>query len=156
MARTILVPIDGSDPAWKALDFALAHHPDATLEVLYVIDITAAVDQSPMGSMPVFEEELYETQEEHASDVLEEAQQRAAEYDREVETEHLHGLPRDTILEYAAEHDVDQIVIGSHGRSGIERVLIGSVAEKIARHSPVPVTIVRAGSERAETDQTAE
>jgi nucleotide-binding universal stress UspA family protein len=46
-------------------------------------------------------------------------------------------------VDYAAEHDIDHIVVGSHGRTGASRILLGSVAETVARRSPVPVTIVR-------------
>ena len=47
------------------------------------------------------------------------------------------------IVEYVETHDVDHVVIGSHGRKGLSRVLLGSVAELVVRRSPVPVTVVR-------------
>lgn len=53
------------------------------------------------------------------------------------------GPPDRVIVDYVDKHNIDQIVIGSHGRSGISRVLLGSVAEKVVRRSSVPVTIVR-------------
>jgi nucleotide-binding universal stress UspA family protein len=53
------------------------------------------------------------------------------------------GRPSRAIVEYAEEHDIDHIVMGSHGRSGVTRILLGSVAETVVRRSPVPVTIVR-------------
>jgi nucleotide-binding universal stress UspA family protein len=53
------------------------------------------------------------------------------------------GKPEREVVAFAEEHDVDHIVIGSHGREGVSRVLLGSVAEKIVRRAPVPVTVVR-------------
>ena len=53
------------------------------------------------------------------------------------------GRPTRTIVEYADEHDIDQIVMGSHGRSGMSRILLGSVAEIVVRRATVPVTVVR-------------
>ena len=63
--------------------------------------------------------------------------------DCDVETAIEVGRPAATIVEEARERDVDHIVVGSHGRTGASRILLGSVAETVARRSPVPVTIVR-------------
>ncbi len=52
------------------------------------------------------------------------------------------GWPADTIIQYAMENSVDLIVMSTHGRSGITRFFMGSVAERVTRHSPVPVLIV--------------
>jgi nucleotide-binding universal stress UspA family protein len=56
------------------------------------------------------------------------------------------GDPANEIVAYAEETDVDHIVVGSHGRSGLSRVLLGSTAEKVVRRSPVPVTVVKGDS----------
>jgi nucleotide-binding universal stress UspA family protein len=53
------------------------------------------------------------------------------------------GKPARAIVEYADDHDIDQIVMGSHGRSGVTRILLGSVAESVVRDSTVPVTVAR-------------
>jgi nucleotide-binding universal stress UspA family protein len=53
------------------------------------------------------------------------------------------GGPANAIVECAEEESVDHIVTGSHGRSGVTRILLGSVAETVVRRSPVPVTVVR-------------
>ncbi|MDG5819569.1 universal stress protein, partial [Natronococcus sp. A-GB7] len=66
----------------------------------------------------------------------------AEEHGRRIETRVLEGQAADAILEYVVEAGVDEIVMGSEGRSGVSRMLLGSVAEKVARRSPVPVTIV--------------
>jgi nucleotide-binding universal stress UspA family protein len=78
-------------------------------------------------------------------DLLAEAVAFATELDpaREVETAVGFGSPARTILDYVDEHGVDHVVMGSHGRSGISRLLVGSVAETVVRRAPCPVTIVR-------------
>jgi len=63
--------------------------------------------------------------------------------DLPVETATEQGIPRDVILDYADGADVDMIVMATHGRTGLEHYLIGSVTEKIVRRSPVPVVTVR-------------
>jgi len=55
----------------------------------------------------------------------------------------LKGIPADKILEYAWENNIDLIVVGTHGLTGIKKFLIGSIAEKVVRHSRVPVMIIR-------------
>ena len=62
-----------------------------------------------------------------------------------METVRLVGAPAQTVLEYLEDegNSIDQVVMGSHGRTGLSRVLMGSVAEKVTRRSPVPVTVVR-------------
>lgn len=147
MSREILVPLDGSDPAWEALEFALEHHPDADITAYYVVDVVSTASRPMLGTEPVYESEFQELEEEHAESVLSEAETRASEHDTDIETETGRGLPWEAIIDYAENNPVDQIVIGSHGRSGVKRVLIGSVAEKVTRHASVPVTVVHAEAE---------
>ena len=60
-----------------------------------------------------------------------------------VTTEISEGVPHEEILQYVTTHGIDLIVMGTKGRSGVDRVLMGSVAERVVRHSPVPVLTVR-------------
>ena len=142
MSREILVPVDGSEPAQQALSFASEHHPEADITAYYAIDLVSVVHEPLVGTPPEYEQQLYEARREEAETLLSDAEATAEEHGVDIETEYERGLPREAILEYAADNDVDQIVIGSRGRTGLSRVLLGSVAEKVTRHSPVPVTIV--------------
>jgi len=72
----------------------------------------------------------------------------AADSDADLETERTVGDPAREIVDYAEDHEIDQIVMGSHGRTGATRLLLGSVAELVVRRSPVPVTVVRDETER--------
>ncbi|MFC7006898.1 universal stress protein [Halalkalicoccus salilacus] len=71
------------------------------------------------------------------------AERRAEQHGVEITTAIERGPPGSTIVEYAEENDVDRIVMGSHDRSGISKILLGSVAEDVVKESPVTVTVVR-------------
>jgi nucleotide-binding universal stress UspA family protein len=138
MAKRLLVPVDGSDPA----DAALEEYPDADITVLSVIDPTD-VGYGSIEAAPSTFEHLQKSAEERTQKVLDEAEARAADHDMTVTAETVIGMPSRAIVEWAENNDIDGIVIGSHGRQGVTRVLLGSVAESVVRRSPVPVTVVR-------------
>jgi nucleotide-binding universal stress UspA family protein len=142
MVKRLLVPIDGSDPADAALEFALEEYPDADITVLSVIDPTD-VGYGSIEAAPSTFEHLQKSAEERTQKVLDEAESRAAEHDMTVTAETVIGMPSRAIVEWAENNDIDGIVVGSHGRQGVTRVLLGSVAESVVRRSPVPVTVVR-------------
>lgn len=138
--KKILVPLDGSKQAWEAFDYAVEEFPSATIVLLYVIDPVEA-GYSTTATVPGYTEQWYEQSQDRADNLFEEAGERAGDATLETETDV--GRPSRLIVEFAEENDVDQIVMGSHGRSGVSRILLGSVAEAVVRRSPVPVTIVR-------------
>jgi nucleotide-binding universal stress UspA family protein len=140
MADRVLVPVDGSEQSDHACDLAVEEFPDATLVFLHVIN---PVEASYSTQVSIPSEAWYEEQraraEEYLDDVVARAEERGAETERAVEV----GKPTRTIIQFAEENDVDHVVMGSHGREGVTRILLGSVAETIVRRSPVPVTVVR-------------
>jgi nucleotide-binding universal stress UspA family protein len=142
MSKRLLVPVDGSDPADAALEFALGEYPDADITALSVTDPTD-VGYGSVEAAPSTFEHLQRSAEERAEAVLEAARETAAERGIELATETVIGMPSRAIVEWAEHNEVDGIVIGSHGREGVTRVLLGSVAESVVRRSPVPVTVVR-------------
>jgi nucleotide-binding universal stress UspA family protein len=78
-----------------------------------------------------------------ADDICAEASELAAHRDCEITTATEIGRPARAILDYADDHDIEHIVMGSHGRSGVSRLVLGSVAERVMRQAPIPVTIDR-------------
>ncbi|MFB6303636.1 MAG: universal stress protein [Haloferacaceae archaeon] len=138
MGKRVLVALDGSPQAADALEFAASEWPDATVVLCHVIDpVDAGYSVSPIGPTG---EEWYEREHERAADLLDDA---SDSLDRPVETRIDVGRPARTVVEAAADADVDHVVVGSHGREGVTRILLGSVAETVVRRSPVPVTVVR-------------
>jgi nucleotide-binding universal stress UspA family protein len=140
--QKILVPIDGSEQSREALEYALEQFSDADIAVINVIDPIEA-GYTAQATVPGYSEEWFEQAKDSAEELFEEAQETADEYDHDLDTATEVGRPSRTIVDYAEDNDVDHIVIGSHGRSGVSRILLGSVAESVVRRSPVPVTIVR-------------
>jgi nucleotide-binding universal stress UspA family protein len=140
----VLVAVDGSDPSEKALSFALDTYgdADADLTAVSVLDPTTYVRGSA-DMVPPSVDAWREEAEGHVREVLDAAADRAETAGVDLETELVYGSPARAIVEYADDHGVDQIVVGSHGRDGVSRVLLGSVAETVVRRSSVPVTVVR-------------
>jgi len=60
-----------------------------------------------------------------------------------VVTDIVEGNPHEEILDYVTEHGIDMVIMGTHGRTGLDRVVMGSVAERVVRRSPIPVLTVR-------------
>lgn len=151
MSDRVLVPVDGSEPARCAFEHAREYFPEERLTVLYVID--PMVDYSRRRAFPGYTEaDEYTTEREKAEAILESLLSDVPD-DAPVETAIEAGDPARTILAYAGEHDVTHIVIGSHGRTGVARYLLGSVAETVVRRAAVPVTVVRPQDDGKETQE---
>ena len=144
MDRHVLVAVDESDASREAAEYALAEYPDATITALHVFDSTHPfIYADATGGSAEQYDEFERANREHGTDVLAGVEAIAEERGRDVRTALESGTPSREIVDYAAEHDVDHVVVGTHGRSGASRVLLGSVAAKVAKRAPVPVTIVR-------------
>lgn len=135
----VLVPVDDSDPSRAALERAVRDHPDGELLLLHVVDPRRAVLVGGLGDLDA----AMDGAQADAESLLADAASLAAERGVEVETEVAYGRPARVIVEYAELGEVEHVVLGSHGRDGPARVLLGSVAETVVRRSPVPVTVVR-------------
>lgn len=142
MAKNVLVPSDGSPQSDDALVHALEEFDGATITLLHVIDPIDAGYSTSVG-MPGGSEEWYENAKEQSEAVFEDAQAIADEYGVELDTRREMGRPARAIVDVADEGEFDQIVMGSHGRSGVSRILLGSVAETVVRRATIPVTVVR-------------
>lgn len=143
MSLRVLVPYDGSEQANRALDHVIERFADGELVLLTVINPAESVYATGEGAVTPFPENWYESAEEQAEELVKSAVERATEAGIEAESAIQVGRPGRGIVEYVEEHDIDHIVMGSHGRSGVSRILLGSVAETVIRRSPVPVTVIR-------------
>ncbi|MFD1687270.1 universal stress protein [Halobellus litoreus] len=141
MPDNVLVALDGSPLAERALTYALETFPNATITTIYVINPIDSVIDVEAGGLPVAED-WYEDVQERATTIHTTATDLAAEHDSVLDTVTEVGKPAREILDYADSHGIDQIVMGSHGRSGLDRTLLGSVAETVTRRAQIPVTII--------------
>lgn len=147
MYEKILVPTDGSETAEKAVEHALdlAEQYGAEVHALYVLDTNAMslslggeqldrIEQGNYGEM----DEVRERADSATGFVAD----RAAEQGIEV-VEHVSaGRPHSMIANYADKNGIDLVVMGSHGRSGVKRALLGSVTERTLRSTSVPILVV--------------
>ncbi len=140
--RKILVAVDESAFAARAADvgFELARSLGGEVALIHVID--PSVDAyAPEGGIPA--NELIGLAQQDGKRLLAAFSQRASLQPPPFEFIHV-GKPATEIIKAAKECPADLIVIGSHGRGGVERLLLGSVAEAMMRHAACPVLVVRA------------
>jgi nucleotide-binding universal stress UspA family protein len=138
----ILVATDGSESAEKAASHAvnLSKMTGAELYALYVISTGYSVTtRSVKGWTDEFEEVLAK----RGRTAICNIEQLGTEAGIKVKPVLLKGIPAEEILNYAEKNDIGLIVTGTKGLTGIEKLLLGSVAENILRHSKVPVMIVQ-------------
>lgn len=143
MPKRILVPLDGSEQSAEAFDFALGEFGDEEVVLVHVIDPLASAYSGGYGVNPYSMADDIEDTKGVAVELIEKHTEKAKESGVTATGEHVLGQPAESIIKYAEEKEIDHIVIGSHGRTGVSRILLGSVAEKVVRRSPVPVTVVR-------------
>ncbi|KAB1197949.1 MULTISPECIES: universal stress protein [Haloferax] len=138
MYTHILVPVDGSPEAENAAGHAvhLANAVGAEVHALYV-----AGDQSA-------DESTAKAVADCGRRALEEVREHAAEHDVSVDTTVAEGEPAQTIADFAETTGADLVVMGTHGRDGVDRLLNGSVAERVGRQVSVPVMTLRLGEGR--------
>ena len=136
MYETILVPTDGSSQSDAALDHAvtLAHHHDATIHILYVADTNR-------DSLTAQGGEVVDALELEGDRITSEAVERVEPGVDVVDTVEA-GDPVETILDYAASVGAELVVMGTHGRRGLDRYLLGSTTERVVRLSSIPVLTV--------------
>jgi len=135
--RSLLFPTDGSDGSDRALPWAvwLASTFDASLHALF------AADATPVPTTAA-SRDLLEALRSAGNDAIARVREAGEDADVEVEGAVGAGAPGPTILEYLEEEPVDLVVMGTHGRSGVERAILGSVTEHVVRNGDVPVFCV--------------
>jgi len=137
--QRVLVPLDGSPQAQEALTYATETFPEAEIVVVHVLNPSAG--KTDIEGIMTDTAGVVDEQQQFAQKLFEEARETAG--DRIVDSEVLAGRAANEIVKYVADHEIDAIVMGSHGRDGAARLLLGSVSETVVRRSPVPVTVVR-------------
>ena len=138
MYDDILVPTDGSAGMEAVIEHAgrLAAEHGARVHVLYVVDTASLSDLPVDGGVEGVSRHL-NTEGERALDDVEDR------LEVPVERTLTDGSPAREIVAYATEAGCDVVVMGTHGRTGVDRLILGSVAERVVRSSPVPVLTVR-------------
>ena len=146
MYKRILVPIDGSQTATKALQSALqmAKESGGVVRIIHLIDANAYMSGS--GGFVSYPGDLPGSMRDGGNKVIEEATNLAQSMGVVAEThlfDSFDGRLADVVSDEAKAWNADLVVVGTHGRTGIGRVLLGSGAEQILRQAPVPVLVIR-------------
>ncbi|WP_254523615.1 universal stress protein [Natrinema caseinilyticum] len=142
MHDNILVPTDGSDASAAAVDeaIAIADRERTTVHFLSVVDTGTEMSAAASGSIAP---QLTETLEEKAESALDEAANRAERADVNYDRTTLEGDPHEVIAEYSTEYDIDLVVVGASGRSGLKEHLLGSTTDRVVRTVETSVLIAR-------------
>lgn len=151
MYNRVLVPIDGSETSLRALHEAIRVgqcQKAAAIHLLYVVDTITNIPQSE--SPPSYIKEIYAQARKYGQEVLEKARQEVERAGLQVETR-LVELKRasdrisQVIIDEAKSMPAELLVMGTHGRRGLNHLLLGSVAESVTRQTPCPLLLVRSG-----------
>ncbi len=139
--KKILIATDGSEYTKNSVDYGidLAKNTGAKLHAIYVID-TAAFASIPMDAAW---ESMYELLRQEGDEATKYVADKAEAEGLDVERNTVEGHPADEIIKYAEKNSISLIVMGTLGKSGLDRFLLGSVAEKVVRTSKIPVLVVR-------------
>ncbi len=139
----VLAATDFSPCSHEALEYAgeLAGRFSAELHLVHVAEDPHALLPHSGATIPV---EALAKAKEQTDEALTRAAELLEQAGRHVERSVVRGNPFLEIIRYAREHDIDLIVIGTHGRTGLQQALMGSVAERVVRKAPCPVLVVRA------------
>ena len=143
--RPIVVPLDGSDLAEQAVPVAvaLAQKAGAQLHLVHVHTPTSPADPIYVEGLPVLDEHMHPRRREHEQAYLDAVRARLAG-DVPATTRVIDGSAAASALAaYARKSDAQLVVLTTHGRSGLERAWLGSVADEMVRLSPVPILLVR-------------
>jgi|SRR5688572_260371 len=140
----ILVAVDGSSPSQDAID-EVAHRPwpePSTVRVVSAVRpyVPAAIEVVPAALTPA---DVTQQQEDQAKRLTSQAAERIGKPGLAVEAVVRRGDPRTVIVDEANEWGANLIVMGSHGRTGLTRLLLGSVAQAVVGHAPCSVEVVR-------------
>jgi nucleotide-binding universal stress UspA family protein len=145
MFKKILVPLDGSAMAEKALPYAeaLGHKFEAELILLWVLHPLVVLSDYGAHSY----ETLIELEKQEARTYLTMRQIELVKKGQSVQVEILDGPAAEQIIDFADREQVDMIAMCTHGRSGLQRWVYGSVAAKVLQQAPCPILLVKAVEE---------
>ncbi len=141
MLKKILVAFDGSQEACRAFEFALKLSKECQAKEREILVLSVSQPPEPADIVEV--KAVIDSATEYYKKEFEKLQTLAKDYNVQIKTEIVVGHPADQIVRYAAENQVDIIIMGQRGMSKIERWLLGSVSRRVATYATCPVTIVK-------------
>ncbi len=135
----IILPVDGSDASSRAVKRALslAKETGVNVTAIHVVEYPYVASVDSMATYP----DLIDIMKKHGNDVLDDVKNQGKKLGVPVKTKLVDGIPDDQIIKEAKKDDL--IIMGCKGRTGVSRILLGSVCEKVVHHSKSPVMVIR-------------
>jgi nucleotide-binding universal stress UspA family protein len=155
LVQRVLVPIDFSATADRALEYAIAltQQLQARLTLLHVLDLTpSAMGEMTAGVATTYLDDL----ETDAQQLLQASLERVQRAGLQGDCLLIPGTPAQAIMDVAGEQRIDLIIMGTHGRTGLAQVFLGSVAEHVVRQAPCPVLVMRKSMDVLDTSVASE
>ncbi len=139
--KKILVPTDGSEVSYEASKHAIeiAKLMNSKIYTIYVIDIVPFMGLPTEGLW----ESMRELLEEEGKEAIKNIEEECKKNNIDVHSDILEGSPANEIVNYAKQKKIDLIVIGTTGKTGLDAILLGSVADKVSKKSHCPVLLVK-------------
>jgi nucleotide-binding universal stress UspA family protein len=139
--RNIVIATDGSENSQRAIScgIEIAKLSGATVHALYVVDTPSIISETWTAGKEVVHELIIS----EGKKILSRVKKITEDSGVEVKEVLLEGHPSEEIINFAENNNMDLIVMGTLGKTGIEKFLMGSVAENVVRNSKIPVMVVR-------------
>lgn len=149
MLNKILIATDGSNTSMQAADMAISigKSARAVVTAVYVVDVQRLAQLPGYAAMPGIKDNLMELMFKEGSEALEEIGDKARDAGVAYERTIAEGDPGEELLKLCRDKEFDLIVLGTIGKSGLTKFLLGSVADKVVRHAHIPVLVVPARAE---------
>jgi nucleotide-binding universal stress UspA family protein len=143
--RNIVIATDGSASTRRAISYGIeiAKLSGATVHALHVVNTSSTISETWTAG----KETIYKIMMSEGENIVSEIKEIIEGSGVEVREVLLDGYPSDEIINFAENNNIDLIVMGTLGKTGLDRFLMGSVAEKVVRGSKVPVMVVRTGKQ---------
>jgi len=142
MYKKILVPLDGSELSESVLDHVITIATGCQVPEVVLVRVRKPLDDNVrMALDPEIAIKLDEAYHDEVVNYLEGVAETLKQKDISIKLEVIEGDPAKEIIKYTKDNDVDLIIMSTHGRSGVSRVVFGSVADKVIRQAEIPVLI---------------
>lgn len=147
MFKRVVVPLDGSELAERTLPYVVNLVKTGCAEGVVIVNVVEPFDSPYVGVEPAFAGDAYPELGERAlansKEYIEGIRVRLASQGLTVDTRVLEGIPAAAIVDFAKSSGSDLIAIGTHGRTGLGQLMLGSVANKVVHSAPCPVLLIR-------------
>jgi nucleotide-binding universal stress UspA family protein len=145
MIKKIMIATDGSDTSKKAamIGIDIAHRANGSITAVYVMEILRLVHLPGYATMPGLKEKILELMQEEGQQAMQFVEDQAQMMKVSCQKIVVEGNPSEELLKVSQMPGMDLLIMGSLGRKGMEKLLLGSVAEKVVLQSTIPVLLIK-------------